>query len=232
MRLIFICLALCWLTEAAGGDKSFPVRSCFASSVPAVSSGQMLIQTHLYLVCVDVEAKQAVWIAFHVSRSDWETDNVLERNFSTPADLRAVCLEQSDYLGSGYDLGHLYGLQHVSANRYASEVNQLQAIIAQRPALNRGPWLAAENRVHELSKAGTVAVMAGQLFESSMPRLSRAEESHKVGSHCWMIAGDGVNEFAYVMPQTCLISDDLLKFAIDPATLRKRINPVWWNGVP
>lgn len=207
--------------------------SVFCDSVPAVQPGQIVVQRHLYLACIDSEAKQPVWVAFRVRRSDWDTENVLERNFSTPDDLRKFCLEQGDYEGSGYDLGHLYGLQFVSASENASEVNQLCAIAAQRPALNRGPWLRAENRIRKLSETGTVTVISGQLWLHPMAQLVNADEVHKVASHCWIFIQcetASVNE-AYLFAQDQIVIDDpLSKFAVPVEELRSKVSSQWWGG--
>ena len=203
--------------------------SVFASQIPALRDGQVLVQKHLYLAAINVEAKQPAWVVYRVSRADWDTDNVLERNFSTPDGLRDICLEQSDYEQSGFDLGHLYGLQFVSASHYASEVNQLCAIAAQRPSLNRGPWLRVENMIKEASKAKTIEVIAGQLWLKEMPKLPAAEESHKIASHCWIIYGDGKTEEAYLFPQNVEISERVDSYKMDPSELRKRVSQEWWS---
>lgn len=215
------------------GDQELQFFSVFASEIPAVRVGQVLIQKHLYLACVETAAKQPAWVAFRVSRADWETENVLERNFTTPAELRDICLEQSDYADSGFDLGHLYGLQFVSASRYAHEVNQLCAIGAQRPALNRGPWRKGENRIRERSLNGTISVLTGQLWLDSQPELPRADEPHRIGSHFWMILGTrgSAAEEAYLFPQDVQIDDRLESFRTDAAELRNTINTRWWGGV-
>lgn len=203
--------------------------SVFAEKIPALRDGQVLVQKHLYLAAIDVEAKQPAWIVYRVNRADWDTDNVLERNFSTPEELRDICLEQSDYESSGFDLGHLYGLQFVSANRYASEVNQLCAIAAQRPALNRGPWLRVENMIKEASREKPVDVIAGLLWLKDMPKLPAAEEAHKIASHCWIIFGDGTTEQAYLFPQNVDISERVDSYKIDPIELRRKVSPEWWS---
>lgn len=211
-------------------EPSVPIVSCFANAIPAPRSGQVIVQRHLYIACIDVAAKQPAWIAYHVSRRDWDTDIVLTRNFHTPRELRDICLEQSDYAGSGVDLGHLYGLQLVSANSYAAEVNELCAIAAQPPDVNRGPWLLAENRVKELSADGDVAVLAGQLWEKRRPKLPNADEPHKVASHWWLLISAAGESHAWLFPWNAARDAPLENFGIDPAELRRRISAEWWGG--
>lgn len=165
---------------------------------------------------------------YRVSRSDWDTENVLERNFSTPDSMRDILLEQSDFEDSGFDLGHLYGLQFVSANKYAHEVNELCAIAAQSSPLNRGPWLRVENRIRAASIAKPVTVLAGQLWIDPMPPLPKSNESHKVASHCWIIFGhDGGTEEAYLFPQSVNAADEIGTFRLSPSDLRSKISDKW-----
>ena len=202
--------------------------SVFAKRVPALRPGQVLVHRHIYVAAVDTEAKQPAWVAYRVSRSDWDTQNVLERNFSTPDSMKDILLEQSDFEGSGFDLGHLYGLQFVSANEYAHEVNELCAIAAQRASLNRGPWLRVENRIRTASSEKPVSVLAGQLWIDEMPPLPQANEPHKVASHCWMIFGaDGAEEEAYLFPQSVNAMDDISIYRTDSAELRSKISDKW-----
>lgn len=207
--------------------------SVFADALPSLESGQILLQRHLYTAAIDPEKRQPVWIAYTVQRSSWDTDNVLSRNFHTPKHLQDVALEQSDYAGSGYELGHLYGLQFVSREAHAAEVNEVEVIAAQRPDLNKGPWLAAENRIKRSSETQTVQVMAGQLWHDPMPPLANADESHSVASHCWIIFSPGPDgsEEAYKIPQSVARSDALEQFAVSADALREEVSSRWECGI-
>lgn len=238
--VLAILAAMFWMCEPACGDELVPVpdplfqevatvetRSVFGDEFPETTNRQVLVQRHLYLACVDIDAKQPAWVAFRVRKQDWDTDNKLERNFTTPKELRDICLEPGDYNKSGYEIGHLYALQFVNGSQYGHEVNQLCAVAAQRPGLNKGPWLDAENRIKKSSETGTVSVLSGQLWLSEMPPLRRANEPHRVASHCWIMwSVEGVEE-AYLMPQTATTKDELERFKIDPQELREKVSRSW-----
>lgn len=212
----------------ANDDPTKQFYSVFAKKVPALKHGQVLVHRHIYVAAIEKDAKQPAWVAYRVRRSDWDTGNVLERNFSTPDSMRDVLLEQSDFEGSGFDLGHLYGLQFVSANEYAHEVNELCAIAAQKASLNRGPWLRAENRIRSASAEKPVSVLAGQLWIDEMPPLPQANEPHRVASHCWLIFGqDGADEEAYLFPQSVNPDDAITAYRINPSELRLKISDKW-----
>jgi hypothetical protein len=209
------------------GRLSPEVRSVFGDEFPETTNRQVLVQQHLYLACVDIEAKQPAWVAFRVRKQDWDTELQLARNFSTPRELRDICLEPGDYNKSGYEMGHLLGLQFVKASQYGHEVNYLCAIAAQRPGLNKGPWLDAENRIKKASEIATVTVLSGQLWLHEMPPLKRANEPHMVASHCWIMWRVGDIQDAYLMPQDATTKDVLEKFRIDPDALRDKVSRRW-----
>lgn len=209
------------------------VSSVFGSRFPELQPTQILIVRHLYIAAIDPQAKQPAWIAYRVQRSDWDTRNKLDRHFHTPDALKPFCLEADDFRKSGFELGHMYGLQFVLASQHADEVNEMSIIAAQRPALNKGPWLDAENRVKKSSESNTVTVMTGLLWRESMPSLMHADEPHRVASHCWMILhpGPGGKEEAYLMPQSAGRGDDCSKFAIVPDDLRSMVSDSWLEGI-
>lgn len=203
------------------------VLSVFGDSFPSPGPQQVLVQTHMYVACVDTNARQPAWVAFRVERSDWDTENILERNFTTPPEMRRICLEPSDFRKSGYELGHLYALQFAAACDRAYEVNYMCAVAAQRSNLNQGPWLKAEKRIKDRSLNGAVKVIAGQLWRQEMPRLRLADEEHAVASDCWIIAIDDTGTEAYLFPQNCRRDAELSEFGIEPAALRAMVAPRW-----
>jgi len=203
------------------------IRSVFGDEFPEATNRQVLVQQHLYLACVDIEAKQPAWVAFRVQKKDWDTDRKLDRNFSTPRHLRDICLEPGDYNKSGYEMGHLMALQFVPAKEHGHEVNYLCAIAAQTPGLNKGPWLDAENRIRKASEQAVVTVLSGQLWLEPMPSLKRANEPHKVASHCWILFRHGAVEEAYLIPQSAKQRDELKAFVIDPEDLRDAVSREW-----
>lgn len=208
---------------------TFSISSAFGESFPALKSGQILVLRHMYAAAIDPKAKQPVWVSYRVKRADWDTNNKLDRHFHTPPALRPVCLEPDDYSKSGYELGHMYGLQFVLAADHADEVNEMSVIAAQRGDLNKGPWLQAENRIKKASESQPVNVITGLLWLKRMPDLANADEQHKVASHCWMIFSPGPDgsEEAYLMPQTAARGDDCRKYAVDPVCLRESISDRW-----
>lgn len=205
------------------------VDTVFGVSRPALKDGQLLVERHLYVAAIDTKAKQPAWVSFTVTKRDWDTENVLSRNFHTPKQLQDVSLEESDYDSSGFDLGHMYGLQFVSASPFAAEVNEVEVIAAQRPDLNRRVWLQAENKVRDISFNKPVNVLTGLLWLKEMPKLANADEDHTIASHCYMMINIGTDatEEAYLIPQDCNKDAPLADFNVEVSMLKELISGEW-----
>lgn len=215
------------LSDLQPPDAPVGIATPFARELPQPDpSRHVLALTHQYIACIDTEAHQAAWVAYRVQRSDWDTSNVLERNFHTPAALRDVLLEQGDLVGSGYDLGHCYGLQFVAACQHASEVNSMAAVIAQKAELNRGPVLEIENHIKQLSESAPVYVLNGQLWLQPMTDLPRANEPHKVASHLFILIRQHDRQEAWLLPQNEPVAD-MASYSIAPDKLRELIAETW-----
>lgn len=221
MRMI-VCVLLLLI-----GRQSSAQVNVFADKLPEQKPNHRIVVRHLYMACVDCEAKQPAWVAYRVQKRDWDTENQLVRNFTTPRELRDICLEPGDFHRSGMEMGHLYALQFVSARQDASEVNQMCAVAAQSAGLNKGPWLAAETEVKRASETETVTVLAGQLWLTDMPKLPQANETHKVASHLYLMWYTPTRESAYLFPQSAARSDSLQQYKIDRACLEQQISPRW-----
>lgn len=216
---------------AAAAADEIPISSAFGVSFPVLQKGQILVQRHLYTAAIDPVAKQPVWVAYAVRPGDWDTENKLDRNFHTPDRLKPFCLEADDYAKSGFEMGHMYGLQFVLASQYAAEVNEMSIVAAQRGDLNKGPWLGAENNLKRAAEVQQrpVNVMTGLLWLETMPALETADEPHRLASHCWMIFSPDTNgaESAYLMPQNTARSAKCAEYSIEPADLRAMISDRW-----
>lgn len=215
------------------------VYSIFTKSIPMFEQPIVIDQDHHSIAIIDPAAKQPIWMAYTVRRRDFDTDTKLSRNFHTPDRLRWCCLEQSDYAKSGYDIGHGQALASVTATQDASEVNSLGRMFAQRPALNRGPWLhGPEEMVRLMAATGPVSVMCGQLFIHEMPPLANADEEHRVASHNWFYARSDADdiEIAWLfdqsghpdsVPVTLKANPD--DFVIEWSKLKPMISKRWWE---
>lgn len=236
MRHLLISAVLCsaaFSDEPAEHGFQIPRVHCVhADSIPILNGDYLVELTHSYISIIDCKNRQAAWVAYHVQRHDFDTNNVLTRNFHTPRRLREVCLEQGDFHKSGYDIGHAYALASVAASPHGSEVNSFGALFAQTPGLNRGPWRKLEAEIRELAQKSDIAVQVGQLWVDEMRSLKNADEPHAVASHnwIWFYNQDRSVNRAYLFPQAlAAVEDDPEKYRTPPAKLRKRVAKKWWQ---
>lgn len=222
MVLSIICLLAILFVRCATGQETYSVhQSKLPKSKPAIA-GQIIVHGHLYSAAINPETKFADWVCYRVTAADFATRNAITRRWINGLD--ESTLEYQDYSGDEYDMGHLVPLGSYSASRYAYECNWLGVVAPQRPDLNRGPWLAMERRVRDLAASSDyVDVACGAIYATRQPKVSGADEPHRVPSHYWVSIrpSDGDRE-CYVMPQAAGRSAELSEFAVDLADLEKR----------
>jgi DNA/RNA endonuclease G (NUC1) len=181
------------------------------------AESDVFVSTSLYALSLNGQTKVATWCGYRVTAASQSGRNSLNRNWiHLYPDLT---LESSDYLHSGYAMGHLCPLASVRADADAFEVNWTGAVAPQRQSLNAGPWLRFEELSRKLAREhGVVFVLCGPLYETQTQPLAKADEPHVVPSHYWgrihVPATDDV--FCYVMPQECEQGAELAEFFVQP----------------
>lgn len=175
------------------------------------------VSTSLYALSLNGQTKVATWCGYRVTAASQSGRNSLNRNWIHL--FPDWTLEASDYLHSGYSMGHLCPLASVRADADAFEVNWTGAVAPQRQSLNAGPWLRFEELSRKLAREhGEVFVLCGPLYETQTQPLAKADEPHVVPSHYWgrihVPTTDDV--FCYVMPQECEQGTELAEFFVQP----------------
>ena len=195
--------------------------------LPLVRKGNVLLVSPLYVASLNPETKFVDWVLYTLTPALSETENSLVRNWRTV--LKDEALEDPDYVGSGYDRGHMIPLASVAASPFAWTVNRLEVIVPQRPDLNQGAWLRLEDHLRDLVRTtGTVRVWCGTLYKSAQPALPASDEPHRVPSHFWLIAESTAGTEAYILPQDAPRDAPLDDYRLETqaaADLRKRLFP-------
>lgn len=119
-----------------------------------------------YIVCYDLEQRVALWVSYSLKRQDIAKLTRRDAFRSSPRLTDEENARCSDYLGSGYDRGHM--VPNSDMNRSAiSQANTyfLSNMSPQTPNLNRGIWRWLEDRVRAWTlKYDAVHVISGSLF--------------------------------------------------------------------
>lgn len=149
---------------------------------PLDDQSSLILDEH-FISVVDGSRRVPLVVAYTVTAKS-ASGSGKARNFKTL--VKSQSLERSDYLRSGFDIGHLAPLGSFDGVPEFDDVNYLENCAPQKPNLNRGPWLKLENRERDLAeKHGSVFVVCGTMFGQMVAPLKNADEPHTVPSGFW-----------------------------------------------
>ena len=120
--------------------------------------------------------KTPLWAAEHLTKGglikNVDRDDDFHVELSLPRDQRA---ELEDYVGSGYDRGHLAPAADMTTDKAMRESFSLANMTPQLPAHNRGLWSGLEKKTRNLAmKRGELYVVSGAIFTgSSIKRINK-----------------------------------------------------------
>jgi len=125
---------------------------------------QLVFKRRAYILGYDRITRIPRWVSYRVGHgadirrpSSFRADSQVPRSFRSST---------ADYVGSGYDRGHLVSFRDVAfRGRDAEEVFTLSAVAPQTRSVNRGTWSELENLGRQLAKTGAIVhVTAGPAF--------------------------------------------------------------------
>lgn len=198
-----------------------------------------LVFTHLYALSNNPETKFADWVAYEVNPTNfgttpgrvWLSDPLLDS---------ADTLEKADYKGANKsqlqaDRGHQAPLASFAGSRYWPELNHLSNITPQHKDLNQGPWKNLEEAVRKAATyRKSLFVITGPLFNTQMPQLPDADESHRVpGGYFKVIYDLAGNSSHFIMRQSAARRDKFCEKLISSTQMQAELNfelPVFKNS--
>lgn len=153
---------------------------------PSAAPEQTIIQvgSPLYNAEIDCQKHVCVRLTCRVRAEDVAPkDHRTNRDWFLPEAMETHCLEDADYVDSGYDRGHLRALLWSAGSDHWQSVNCLAVIVPQPPAINRGAIRELEEDIAELAVShGYCDVQITCLFERVMLPMENADETHTVPS--------------------------------------------------
>ena len=129
-----------------------------------------------YAVLHSGVTKTPLWAAEHLTKRGLakkvDRDDDFRPELSLPQDQRA---ELADYVGSGYDRGHLAPAADMTTDKAMRESFSLANMTPQNPTNNRGLWAGLESKTRNLAtKQGELYVVSGVIFAgSSIKRINK-----------------------------------------------------------
>lgn len=185
---------------SGGSTRSFPVgtqaepdleacaKDFFAGTPPRLTNAKLASQTRPlcfseYAVLHSGVTRTPLWAGEHLTYSELMMDIDRKDNFhaepALPADERS---ELADYVGSGYDRGHMAPAADMPTEQAMSESFSLANMTPQNPSNNRGLWSSLESKTRNLAQQrGDLYVVSGAVFAGAS--LSRINNRVLVPSH-------------------------------------------------
>lgn len=126
----------------------------------------IVIETNAaFVVAFDTDARCPAWVEYDLAPSEIVVTNRAANAFR--ADPRIPESDNAaDYLGSGYDRGHMAPAADFNFDRVAlAETYLFSNICPQLPAMNRGEWANIEAEVRALARRDSVRVLTYPEYE-------------------------------------------------------------------
>jgi endonuclease G, mitochondrial len=226
LRLTFLFLILTTSVSATTPvDRTCPQHVLKGAPVSkTVKKNDQYLCRANYAVHYRYDTRTAEWVAEHVTlesvtgkskrRDDFRPDREI------PAQHRA---ELKDYVGAGYDRGHLAPAgDNTQSDAVMSESFLLTNMVPQVPNHNRGIWKQLETYVRDWVIAGMdIYVVSGTVYQTGYKTIG--DNQVGVPTHIWKVIVDRKDgkAIAFMFPHTALPVKDLPKYAVSVATLEK-----------
>lgn len=94
---------------------------------------------------------------------------------------------KDDYVGSGFDIGHLANAEDFAYDCKKEELTfRFYNAIPQYPNLNRGIWKTIENRIRELSQTDSLLIICGGIYVNE-PGNKIPNTQVQIPKYCWKV---------------------------------------------
>lgn len=143
--------------------------------IPYCDSTDSKIYHKGFTLLYNEKHEQASWVAYQLTKE--ETNNIYSRTnkFMPDPTVRTQTANDNDYLGSGYDRGHLapasdmgWSAQTMFESFYYSNMSP------QVPSFNRGIWKKLEEQVRTWAiEYDTIYVVTGPVLKDSLPAIGK-----------------------------------------------------------
>jgi len=134
-----------------------------------------ILDKKYYNICYDDDLKGALFVSYKLSADKVNTSNITKRpSFYEDKTLpKEYISRSSDYIGSGYDRGHLASDASFDYSADAlKSVYVMSNIVPQYPSLNRYAWSDTEDEERRLAKKyGEVGVIIGVVYDDNPQRI-------------------------------------------------------------
>lgn len=218
--LLAFLLLLLPFTASAEQDKPRPLPSCgkqIPFGMPKSDKELTIICRTAYIVGSDTDAKLPAWVSYQLTPKHALGCSTRSNSFASDKSLeQGKRSEPSDYVGSGYDIGHMAPNGDMSwSDLTEHESFILSNMSPQLPGLNRGIWKLLESAVRSYAsdEKRTLIVYTGPIYDNL--RSKRIGSNKVVVPDAFfkiIIDKDTGAALAFILPQKSALGNDLKKF--------------------
>lgn len=175
-----------------------------------------------FISAYSTQHKQPYWVAHIVPKDILYGSYTRNEGFITDSLLLNQTADSTDFLGSGYDRGHLAPAADFRWHKkLLSESFYYTNIAPQLTAFNRGAWAKLETMVREFAiDANEVYIITGSILHQKLPKLLQGSYQVSVPYYFYKIVYDlyppNYKAIAFLMPNKEIAFDlELYKTTVD-----------------
>jgi len=143
------------------------------------STKTTIIKHKYYQLEYSEEHEQALWVYYTLSPENISGLAKRKNNFKSDPKVSTKSAAKTDYVGSGYDRGHLCPAASMSHSQAAMDESfYMSNMTPQAPGLNRGKWKQLEAQVRNWTmKESKLHIVSGPIFKSGSKKIGKSKVS-------------------------------------------------------
>lgn len=239
-KSIYILLALFFLqtTTFSGQEAGTGIKSGQHSTgleIPSTKPGDDIISHAGYSLLFNGSYKQAVWVAYELTKAETETTFRRTNKFMSDPLVSAGTATDADYAGSGYDKGHLAPAADMGWSKTTmAESFYYSNMSPQLPGFNRGIWKKLEGLIRNWAiENDTLYIVTGPVLAKGLKTIGPGKVS--VPAYFYKVVLDytqpGINGIGFIIPNTSS-GESLQHFAVTIDSVEKLTGINFYPALP
>jgi endonuclease G len=149
------------------------IKTIDSFEIPLLSTNETIIYHTGYTLSYNETYEQANWVAYELTNEETQANAKRTNRFIIDPLVTTQTANNQDYMGSGYDKGHLAP----AADMAWSEISMVESFYfsnmsPQAPSFNRGIWNKLEDQVRTWAKEyEAVYVITGPVLKDELPTI-------------------------------------------------------------
>lgn len=197
-------------------QSDFPIEPVIEESTQSILPISMgtIVEHNYYKLAYSEEHEGALWVFYRLTPEFITGPGVRKNNFKEDPLVPTGSSALEDYVGSGYDRGHLCPAASMALNQEAMDESFFMSNMSpQHPSLNRGRWKSLEGKVRNWTESlGEVYVVSGAIYNDKIEAIGANEVT--VPKHYYKVIWDNKDKIiGFILPnEKCAL--DLKSYAV------------------